>query len=274
MTTYKIAVVGAGWLGLPLAKALLADGHAVTATSTTSKGAERLTSQGLSAAVLKVEAGGKGEIPACDVLVVTLPPSGTQDEARATLSHLAKLATAAGAQHVIHISSTAVYPDCNGEVTEEDAQDIPSTHTGLHLLLLEKHLMESVKCPITVLRMGGLIGPDRHPGRFLSGKTNVPGPDSPVNMTHLDDAIAAVRTVIGRPAPAGNAIYNVVAPDHPTRKTFYNLACQKAGLPLPQWKPGAAPFKTVSSARIVRFINFRFLHPDPLLALDDLAVKA
>jgi nucleoside-diphosphate-sugar epimerase len=224
MTTYKIAVIGAGWLGLPLAKALQADGHAVTATSTTAQGVTKLEAQGLSAKQLKIGPKGGAELSATDILVVTLPLKGDQDEARATIGQIAKLAKAAEAQHVIYISSTAVYPDCNGEVTEEDAADIPSTHTGLHILLLEKHLTGEVNCPLTILRLGGLFGPGRQPGRFLSGKKVVPGPHSPVNMTHLDDAIGSVRQVISRPFPKTDAIYNVVAQDHPTRKTFYDLA--------------------------------------------------
>lgn len=271
MHKLKIAVVGAGWLGLPLAQCLQADGHAVVASASSAEGTENLRAQGLNAFTLKAGADRVGELPAVDVLVITLPPRGSQQTASTALSQLAEMA-APSARHILYMSSTAVYPDLGRVVTEGDAEDIASPHSGLRLLALEEHLQTVAACPVTVLRLGGLFGPGRHPGRFLAGKKDVVGPDSPVNLVHRDDVIAVIQRLVELPFPKQNQVFNQVAPAHPTRTAFYDRACELAELPPIQWRPGSAPFKLVSSERLMHELDFSFRYPDPLAALDELVI--
>lgn len=271
MHKLKIAVVGAGWLGLPLVQCLQADGHAVVASASSAEGTENLRAQGLNALTLKAGADRVGELPAVDVLVITMPPRGSQQMASTALSQLAEMA-APSVRHILYMSSTAVYPDLGRMVTELDAQDIASPHSGLRLLALEEYLQTVAACPVTVLRLGGLFGPGRHPGRFLAGKNDVVGPESPVNLVHRDDVIAAIQCLVELPFPKQNQVFNLVAPAHPTRTAFYDRACELAELPPIQWRSGPAPFKLVSSERLMRELDFSFRYPDPLAALDELAI--
>lgn len=261
-----ITVIGAGWLGLPLALQLQQDGHAVTATATSAEGAARLAAQGLAAITLRLGEGQSTTLPPSKVIIVTIPPRGGAAVMQQAIAEIAALAV--GARHILYISSTAVYPDSNREVQEQDAQHIASPHSGIDLLDLEQRLQEAAPCPVTILRLGGLFGPGRHPGRFLAGKLDVPGPDSPVNMTHLDDVIGAIQTILQQAPPSQHRTYNVVAPLHPSRATFYNHACDRAGLPRPQWRPGPAPFKQVSSAKIMAELGYQFRYADPMAALE------
>ena len=261
-----ITVIGAGWLGLPLALQLQQDGHPVTATATTAEGAARLQAQGLSAIALRLGEGQAATLPPHEVVIVTIPPSGGAAVMQQAISEIATLA--AQSRHILYISSTAVYPDSNREVQEQDAQHIASPHSGIDLLDLEERLQKAARCPVTTLRLGGLFGPGRHPGRFLAGKVDVPGPDSPVNMTHLADVIGAIQTSLQQAPPSQHRTYNVVAPLHPSRATFYNQACDRAGLPRPQWRPGPAPYKQVSSAKLMAELGYQFRHPDPMAALE------
>jgi NAD dependent epimerase/dehydratase family enzyme len=85
-----------------------------------------------------------------------------------------------------------------------------------------------------VVRFGGLIGEDRHPVKFLSGRKNVEQPDSPVNLIHQNDCIGILLTLIEK--EIYGEVFNAVAPSHPTRKTYYTkrhfpLVCRYLNLP-------------------------------------------
>jgi NAD dependent epimerase/dehydratase family enzyme len=84
-----------------------------------------------------------------------------------------------------------------------------------------------------VVRFGGLIGEDRHPVKFLSGRKNVEQPDSPVNLIHQNDCIGILLTLIEK--EIYGEVFNAVAPSHPTRKTYYTKMALSFGLPLPEF---------------------------------------
>lgn len=50
--------------------------------------------------------------------------------------------------------------------------------------------------PVNRPRLAGLVGPSRHPGRWLAGKTGLPGGNAPVNLVHQDDVIGILLRVL------------------------------------------------------------------------------
>ncbi|HKS32793.1 MAG TPA: SDR family NAD(P)-dependent oxidoreductase, partial [Enterobacteriaceae bacterium] len=110
----------------------------------------------------------------------------------------------------------------------------------------------------------GLVGPDRHPGRFLAGKSAADG-EHGVNLVHLDDVVAAITLLLQ--APKGGHIYNICAPQHPSRETFYPQMARQLELDPPVFTPSANPGKgkIIDGNRICNELGFEYQYPDPLV---------
>src|SRR5690606_15302388 len=121
----------------------------------------------------------------------------------------------------------------------------PETDSGKAMLAAEALFSENPAFQTTVIRLGGLIGPGRHPGRFFSGKKNVPNGMAPVNLIHLDDCIGLIEAVIEK--NIWNGVFNACAPQHPSRQEFYSNAAKSAGLPLPHFRNELQEWKMVNS---------------------------
>ena len=103
----------------------------------------------------------------------------------------------------------------------------------------------------TILRFSGLYGGERHPGKHLSGKKNIPGQNWPVNLIHRDDCVEFIKIVIEK--NLHHETYNLAANEHPTRKEFYTRYCQEQGIPLPEFNPEDQSWKTPVSNEEMRF---------------------
>jgi nucleoside-diphosphate-sugar epimerase len=166
-------------------------------------------------------------------------------------------------QKILFISSTSVYPDFNRIVNESEDLRPYLSH---NILLQAEDLITSLPGKsTTILRMSGLVGGSRHPGRFLAGKQNVPNPKVPVNLIHLDDCVNLIAKIFGN-NDWGN-IYNACADEHPTRQEFYTAAALKLNLPAPQFAPAtlAEGFKIISNEKIKFALAYEFIHRDPML---------
>jgi len=88
-----------------------------------------------------------------------------------------------------------------------------------------------------VLRAAGLAGFDRRIGKFFSGRV-LPDPQQVVNLVHRDDVVGAALHLIGQRA---EGIYNVVAPEHPTKAEVYGRDLEELGMPPFQVLASGAP---------------------------------
>jgi nucleoside-diphosphate-sugar epimerase len=89
-----------------------------------------------------------------------------------------------------------------------------------------------------VLRCGGLYNHQRGPFTALArrGKVTRQAPaDKTMALIHYDDVAAAVVAALRHPAP--EPVYLAVTPPCPSRQEFYQLACDRLGLPLPFFDP-------------------------------------
>ncbi|WP_092263796.1 SDR family oxidoreductase [Deinococcus reticulitermitis] len=260
-----VAVIGCGWLGAPLASALLDRGAEVRGSATSAEKVERLRAQGIGAELLRLNPQTPADDPALTrlldgaaALVLTVPPprGAARETYPALLAPVLRAADRAQVPRLLFTSSTGVYPDEPREMTEEGAQAAPDAPSVL--LRAEALAQTSVVRPV-VLRLAGLYGPGRPAGRFLAGRKDVPGGGAPVNLLHLEDAVGAVLTLL-QGDQAGT--FNVCAAAHPLRRDFYPAAARALGLEAPTFAPDEASGKTVSSARLRRETSFRFRHDD------------
>ena len=261
--TKIIGIMGCGWFGLPLAKALLKDNFSVKGTTTSLDKIKILENEGILAFEISVsETGIKGPIvhflEDLNVLVINVPP-GLRGKAT-TVSYIDRMRTLLKAikksnvQKVIFVSSTSVYSDEQGHVSEE-MLPLPTTASGKQLLQSENLFKTETAFQTTVVRFGGLIGPNRHPVHMLSGKQNLKNGNAPVNLIHLNDCIAVLTAILKE--EKWGEIFNVVYPEHPSKQEYYTNSALSKGITPPLYTSSdTKQFKTVYSCK--KFITKKY----------------
>lgn len=268
----KVAIVGLGWLGMPLAISLTARGWQVTGSKTTADGVEAARMCGIDSYELRLEPelvcdpDSLDALMNVDALVITLPARRTGEGETFYLQAMQEIVDSALAYHIpriIFTSSVSVYGDVQGTVKENTSRN-PVTASGRVLKELEDWLHNLPGTQVDILRLAGLVGPGRHPGRFFAGKV-VPDGQHGVNLVHLEDVISAITLLLQ--APKGGHIYNICAPSHPTRSTFYPVMSRQLGLAPPHFHdaPGEGKGKLIDGNRICHELGFEYLFPDPLV---------
>lgn len=269
MTSFKtISIIGCGWLGFPLAKELIAQGFQIKGSTTREGKLPMLRGAGIEA--YKFSLSPDPDIrynPALfesDLCVLNIPPGRKDPNVELTfpqkMESFIRLTKQSGTGKILFVSSTSVYGSQNGEVRENTTPH-PETPSGRALLEAES-LLSGSGLDHVILRPGGLTGPDRQPGRFLSGKAGVKGQLWPVNMLHLADAVGIIPFIMRM--PFDGRIYNAVAPIHPTKKDFYTAACIGLNAPLPNFDlTDTSSGKLVIPENLLRS-GYRFLQPDPM----------
>lgn len=118
-------------------------------------------------------------------------------------------------------------------------------------------MLLSLKERLLILRLGGLMGDDRVAGRW---KSATEFSDGFVNYIHRDDVINIVKIMLYGGINRG--IYNLVAPQHPTRKEIHIKNSQKFGSEMGSFKGFSN--RRVSSQKLIKELGYTFLHPNPL----------
>jgi hypothetical protein len=165
------------------------------------------------------------------------------------------LAATDDTSRLILCSSTSVYPMENQIASEED-ELTPHNERAKVLLAVEALILERDG---VVIRLGGLIGPNRDPAKFLAAKGLIDGADIPVNLIHLDDALGILEFCIEN--RLASEIINAVHPAHPSKADFYTRVAQQSAQSAPQFSDQRQiPYKEVSAARI-QALGYAFKRP-------------
>lgn len=267
-----ISILGCGWYGLPLAKALLSDGYHVKGSTTSAGKVEQLAYAGIEPYILDLSAD-ESTFPDdffdTDVLIIAIPPKTRSGEGEEYLSKMEKVVASAKKYQiskVILISSTGVYADMN-KVVDEDIPSAPDTASGKILLAAETLFQQQSGFKTAIIRFGGLVGPGRHPGWFFAGKQGIANGLAPVNLIYLDDCIGITRAIVDK--NAYGYVFNAVAPHHPTRAEFYTQAAGKAGMALPGFISNLENWKTVESKNVPKILAYEYQTDDWYKALDN-----
>ncbi|MGF1755471.1 NAD(P)H-binding protein [Vibrio makurazakiensis] len=277
----SILLVGAGWVGAPLARHLASNAHNVVMTKTTQQGADLASTSQLPCKVFSFSEQVDSVTPLysllldnnIEVVIGSFPPGFRKGAGREYSEYWLQLVTAcqkANIKKVIMVSSTTVYPAKSGVLYEDDAslaqvknQKSLFSESAETMLSAEQHLISS-NIDYTILRFSGLIGPNRHPSRFASKLKQVSS-QAPANMLHLDDAISAVDFAITN---IHNEIVNVTTPNTVSKAEFYAAALKSASSKEPLPTIVDTPDKLVSSKKIIE-LGFTFKFNSTLDALDD-----
>jgi nucleoside-diphosphate-sugar epimerase len=270
-----VSILGCGWLGFPLAKVLVNEGYQVRGSTTNPEKLPVLKQEGIEPFLVNlnptlVEPPGPLFFRS-EIMVINIPPGRQREDVQSFYTTLVReVLSQKPRKKILFVSSTSVYPDCNRVVNESDSpgqntSDKSVKATGKALLMAED-LVRSYSSLATIVRFCGLMGPDRHPGRFLAGRQLNSSGQSPVNFIHLDDCIAILQQIVRQ--EKWGEVYNACADDHPQKKNFYVQATNKLGLEPPQFSESASPsFKEVNSSKLKQQLGYQFKYPDPSEAL-------
>ncbi|MFV5694095.1 SDR family oxidoreductase [Flavobacterium sp. LB3P122] len=260
----KISILGCGWLGLPLAKALLGKGSSVNGSTTSVEKLSVLENAGINPFLIalserKVDGNIADFLKKSEILIVDVPPKLRGPEKENFVSKIRNVIPfieKSNINNVIFISSTSVYGDTHTVVSEETTPH-PDTESGKQLLETEQLLQSNKNFKTTVLRFGGLIGKDRHPIKFLAGRENLDNPDAPINLIHQEDCIGIILKIIEN--NSWDEIFNAVTSSHPSRERYYTQKAINLNLPLPKFNHSTPSIgKTILSTKIESILNYTF----------------
>ena len=260
----QVSILGTGWLGLPLAQALITEGCVIKGSTTTYEKLAVLKESGIDPHLLNLDIFDTDDaanfLRGSKILIINIPPRVQASEVTYAdrLAQLLPFIGQEGVSNVLFVSSTSVYADDNNLVTEFTLP-VPDTESGKQVLEAELLFEEATAFKTTILRFGGLIGAGRHPIKFLSGKENLANPDAPVNLICQEDCIGIILKIIAK--ESWGEIYNGVSPSHPSREAYYTSKANEMGLPLPTFSHDRPSIgKTIIGDKIVEVLGYEYIH--------------
>ncbi|WP_373777308.1 SDR family oxidoreductase [Glaesserella sp.] len=247
----RVAIIGLGWLGLPLAEFLIAQGWQVIGSNRNAKPLPHITSLPF---VLN------GEIPETllnvDAMVINLPPGSCNKEDYVEgIKRLVSQAILQNVTQLTFVSSTSVFPQTTGVFNESSAPQAENDSAEAMIELEQWLTTLAIDCDI--LRLAGLIGGNRHPVYYLAGKQLLTHAEQPVNLVHRNDCIRAIFRLLQ--TANGQRLYHLVYPDHPKRREYYSAIAAKLGLADLHFSADNRPLvRLIEGEKICRELDFRY----------------
>lgn len=277
----SISILGAGWLGKPLAQHLK-QRHAVYLSKSSPENTAALQAEGWNAATFRLGGTLPNLFTDTELAVINIPPklrgTASPQDAEKFTQNMLKLVSDFMApsnqtnrnKRLIFISTTAVYGNVEGEITETSAV-APLTLSAKAHVEIEQYLHTQYPEQACVLRLAGLVSADRHPVRSLVKRaqaSNKPldNPSQVVNLIHRVDVIAAISTIIDK-HHFGTTLH-LACPDHPTRERYYSWAAEQCGLPALSFNSQVAHStgatgKVINAAATVQQLDLTLQAPSP-----------
>jgi nucleoside-diphosphate-sugar epimerase len=260
-------------LGYPLALELVREGYIIKGSSRSEKKLQSMREEEISSFFISFDPLGKGarinEFFKSDIIIIAIPPATSSNPSYYHPNQIMNIRDhiqRSEVQACIYISSTVVYPDSNGVVTEETAV-LSENDRAFAIVQAEKILQES-SVPIAIIRCGGLMGYDRIPVTYLSYLMHEQiqrnkarkSADTPVNYVHRDDVIGIIKHVLDK--KSWGEIFNAVAPEHPLRRDIIlskfpdSIILETSGFD--------GSYKVVDGNKVSHLLDYRYKYPNPL----------
>ncbi|WP_434527442.1 NAD(P)H-binding protein [Vibrio sp. K4] len=234
-------IVGAGWLGTPLAQTLIDQGHQVTVTRRSQTRLDEFPLTSVQPALLDLSEPHSQqqlieliEQHQIERIVGAFPPGfrkGNGQEYAQQWQRLVSAAKQSSVNKLLMVSSTTVYPNLAVDMKEEDAT-LALAQTSEHfsdnariMLQAEQYVIDS-GIDYAIVRCSGLIGSDRHPSRFAMRLKQV-SRKAPANMVHQNDAVAATAFALNQ---IDNEVVNATTPNTVSKAEFYQAAITQSDL--------------------------------------------
>ena len=273
-----VAVIGAGYLGRPLALALPRPALAVSRSGAASAWPSGHVPADIHLHALDLVHADPAAIatalaPARS-LVICIAAGRTQDRRAVYLDGTRRLLDACAGlplARVVYTSSTSALPDRDGWI-DDDEPARPEDPRGLVQRDAEdlvRARCEAAGWPWLILRLAGLYGPDRELFRLYRDDPDAEQPGDGMqatNLIHRDDALAACLAALALD-PRHSATVNICDDDHRPRRSMFAALARAAGHPEPRWQhpPGPVRGKQVRNERMKQLLGLRLQHPQHTL---------
>lgn len=273
---HRVSILGCGWLGTALAKALLGKYEVRGSTRTATK-LLPLKKIGLESFLvdLQPELSGKRvhEFFESGLLIINFPPPKAAEGADTQIRkfsyvdqvrNLLAVMKATPVQRLLFVSSTSVYGMYQGEVSE-DSRCEPDTDSGKMILEAEGLVRGLKNYEVTILRLGGLVGPGRVPGQFLAGQKDLPNGEAPIHLVHRDDCIGIIQTILSK--EIWGETFNGVSDERTPKEEFYTQMAKRLGLTPPTFAPveriaSSKHYRNISNKKLKTRLGYSFIHPE------------
>lgn len=265
----RIAIIGLGWLGLPLASQFLKKEHLISGSTTSTEKIELLSNSPINTYKIvlsedHIDGDIDGCLANCDILILNTPPGlrrNPKSNYVAKIQRLIPYIEKSNITKVLYVSSTSVFKDnFPFSAITNTTQPNATTNAGVQIRKVENLLKSNPSFDTTILRFAGLIADDRHPAKMMSRRENIPNSQAPVNLIHRNDCIGIIEKIIEQ--EAWGVTLNASYPEHPNKKEYYTEICTRMGYNLPDFSEGAlSNGKIIDGSTIEKIINYNYQYP-------------
>lgn len=261
----KIAIIGAGWLGKPLAQQLLSQSYPLTVSCSHADKAASLTREGIPAVSATLADKAQGDWQSLlankDIAICLLPASRGNHANTPLVTQVNQLLVMLKQYQVsklIFASSTSIYQKTNNNLTETSALNANST-----VFAAEQLIQQQSEIDYTIIRFAGLISEDRNPTRSLSKKSAsghiFDAGASPVNLIHQNDAVGVIQTVIKQ--QCWGEVFNACSDVHDSRQVFYQRGAKQLGITIPRFTAeNSKPNCIIANGKLKQQLRYQFKH--------------
>lgn len=255
-----ITIFGCGWLGKQIALSFLKEGNKVFGSNRSKENEEQLMKLGvipfeyhLSPDYIEIDT---RIINETSLLVLSLPPLKgikIEDYAMALQNIVLQFHDTV---KVIFTSSTGIYPQKDGNYNEDYAFD--GIERLNELYLAEKGLKSFLGNRLTILRLGGLIGPNRHPIKYLSGRLIENNGSCPVSLVDSRDVVRLIHYL--QDQDVFGEIFNISFPVKLSKSQYYSVIAKNNEVAQPIYGDNKDIQRDIRSTKISEEYNFQFIH--------------
>lgn len=253
-----LGILGCGWLGSAVALHFIAQGWQVRGT--VRKESKKKALKALGVVPTFFELGNKlspAFTNSLSVLLISIPPGLRVHPYQYYLSGLENLVFQLKKElplkcKVFFISSTGVYPNTGGPFSENSMWH-PNTEKS-EVLLTAETLIKEIPHNTAIIRFAGLVGAQRQPLRFLSGKKELPNGNKAANLIDQRDAVRLIwylNTLVSLPK-----IVNGVFPMQVKKAEYYTQKAIALGIPAPEFKDAQKPIDRIIVCESVLDFNY------------------
>lgn len=291
----RVLIIGCGYVGLPLGKELVRQGHEVFGLRRSALAEAELKAAGITplhADITRPESLAKLPRDFDWAVNCTASGGGGPDDYRriyleGNRNLMAWLADSP-LQKFVYTSSSSVYGQNDGSLVTEESPTEPDAPTARVLVEAEKLLLEAARgaqpvggqppsppnprvFPAVILRVAGIYGPGRGHWfkAFLRGDARIEGDGSrTLNMIHRDDLIGMIITALER-GTVGE-VYNAADNEPVSQLKFFEWLAAAMQRPMPppmaadaeRLRKRGVTNKWVCNHKSRTALNYQFIFPD------------